>query len=313
MSKYTILWIDDKWEDLDSFKDVCELPENGFEVVTCTNAEEGMEIFEARLEEWSGVILDAKVFKGKGDEVDRLEGLDYSRKRISELKYKRDVPTYIFTGQPDLISGTTFAELVGEFYEKDKDEDRLIADIKKNADKMENTQVIHKYQKVFDVWPESRLDLLRVLKAIKHEDWLDNTVFNSIRKILSDVMTRLYDCGYCSVVHDGSNLADCSRALGAPNMSEIIPVYIQRSMHTCVEVTNPGSHRTECDSAVKDGKAPYLVRSMTYDLLNILYWCKDLPPERDRDKTVERVRQSMEEVARKKEEEKNRKRQRYNQ
>lgn len=313
MSKYTILWIDDKWEDLDSFKDVCELPENGFEVVTCTNAEEGMEIFEAQLEEWSGVILDAKVFKGKGDEVDRLEGLDYSRKRISELKYKRDVPTYIFTGQPDLISGTTFAELVGEFYEKDKDEDRLIADIKKNADKMENTQVIHKYQKVFDVWPESRLDLLRVLKAIKHEDWLDNTVFNSIRKVLSDVMTRLYDCGYCSVVHDGSNLADCSRALGAPNMSEIIPVYIQRSMHTCVEVTNPGSHRTECDSAVKDGKAPYLVRSMTYDLLNILYWCKDLPPERDRDKTVERVRQSMEEVARKKEEEKNRKRQRYNQ
>lgn len=313
MSKYKILWIDDKWEDLDSFKDVCELPENGFEVVTCTNAEEGMEIFEAQLEEWSGVILDAKVFKGKGDEVDRLEGLDYSRKRISELKYKRDVPTYIFTGQPDLISGTTFAELVGEFYEKDKDEDRLIADIKKNADEMENTQIIHKYQKVFDVWPESKLDLLRILKAIEHEDWLDNTVFNSIRKILSDVMTRLYDCGYCSVVHDGSNLADCSRALGAPNMSEIIPVYIQRSMHTCVEVTNPGSHRTECDSAVKDGKAPYLVRSMTYDLLNILYWCKNLPPERDRDKTVERVRKSMEEVARKKEEDKNRKRQRYNQ
>ena len=313
MSKYKILWIDDKWKDMDSFKEVCELPVNGFEMVTCTNAEEGMEIFEAQLEEWSGVILDAKVFKGKGDEVDRLEGLDYSRKRISELKYKRDVPTYIFTGQPDLISGTTFAELVGEFYEKDKDEDRLIADIKKNADEMENTQIIHKYQKVFDVWPESKLDLLRILKAIEYEDWLDNTVFNSIRKILSDVMTRLYDCGYCSVVHDGSNLADCSRALGAPNMSKIIPVYIQRSMHTCVEVTNPGSHRTECDSAVKDGKAPYLVRSMTYDLLNILYWCKDLPPERDRDKTVERVRQSMEEVARKKEEEKNRKRQMYNQ
>jgi hypothetical protein len=313
MSKYKILWIDDKWKGMDSFKEVCELPVNGFEMVTCTNAEEGMEIFEAQLEEWSGVILDAKVFKGKGDEVDRLEGLDYSRKRISELKYKRDVPTYIFTGQPDLISGTTFAELVGEFYEKDKDEDRLIADIKKNADEMENTQIIHKYQKVFDVWPESKLDLLRILKAIEHEDWLDNTVFNSIRKILSDVMTRLYDCGYCSVVHDGSNLADCSRALGAPNMSEIIPVYIQRSMHTCVEVTNPGSHRTECDSAVKDGKAPYLVRSMTYDLLNILYWCKDLPPERDRDKTVERVRKSMEEVARKKEEDKNRKRQRYNQ
>lgn len=92
MSKYKILWIDDKWEELDSFKDVCELPENGFEVVTCTNAEEGMEIFEAHLEEWSGVILDAKVFKGKGDEVDRLAGLTYSLNRINELKYKRNVP-----------------------------------------------------------------------------------------------------------------------------------------------------------------------------------------------------------------------------
>lgn len=313
MSKYKILWIDDKWEELDSFKDVCELPENGFEVVTCTNAEEGMEIFEAHLEEWSGVILDAKVFKGKGDEVDRLAGLTYSLNRINELKYKRNVPSYIFTGQPDLISWTAFAELVGDFYEKDKDEDKLIADIKRNADEMENTQIIHKYQVVFDNWPESKHDLLSVLKAVEHEDWQDNRVFNSIRKILSDVMFRLYDCGYCSVVHDGSNLADCSRALGAPNMSDIIPVYIQRSMHTCVEVTNPGSHRTECDSAVKDGKAPYLVRSMTYDLLNILYWCKDLPPERDREKTAQWVKQCVEAFEKKKEEAINKKRQRYNQ
>lgn len=313
MSKYKILWIDDKWKELDSFKDVCELPENDIEVVACTNAEEGMEIFEAHLEEWSGVVLDAKVFKGRGSEVDRLDGLEYSRKRISELKYKRYVPTYIFTGQPDLISGTTFAELVGEFYEKDKDEDRLIADIKRNADELANTQIIHRHQVVFDTWPESRSELLRLLKVMETEDWNNNSFFNDIRKVLSDVMFRLYDCGYCSVVHDGSNIGECSKALGSPAMSDIIPIYIQRSLHTCVEVTNPGSHRTDCDSAVRDGKAPYLIRSLTFDLLNILYWCKDLPPERDREKTVERVKQSMEEVGRRIEESKNRKRQRFNQ
>ena len=136
-------------------------------------------------------------------------------------------------------------------------------------------------------------------------------VFNDIRKVLSDVMFRLYDCGYCSVVHDGSNLADCSRALGAQNMSDIIPVHIQRSLHTCVDVTNPGCHRTECDSAVKEGRAPYLIRSLVFDLLNILYWCKDLPPEKDREKTAQRVIQSIEEFERKKEEAQNRKRQKY--
>lgn len=312
MSKYKILWIDDKWEELDSFKDVCELPENGFEVVTCTNAEEGMEIFEARLEEWSGVILDAKVFKGKGDEVDRLAGLTYSLDKINELKHKRDVPYYIFTGQPDTASGTAFAEQYeGRYYEKDKDEDKLIADIKKNADETANTQIIHRHQVVFDTWPESRSELLRLLKVMETEDWNNNSFFNDIRKVLSDVMFRLYDCGYCSVVHDGSNIGECSKALGSPTMTDIIPVYIQRSLHTCVEVTNPGSHRSECDTAVKKGRAPYLIRSLTFDLLNILYWCKDLPPEKDREKTVERIRLSMEEVARKKEEEKNRKRLRY--
>lgn len=312
MSKYKILWIDDKWKELSFFKRVCELPENGFEMVTCTNAEEGMEIFEAHLEEWSGVILDAKVFKGKGDEVDRLAGLTYSLDKINELKHKRDVPYYIFTGQPDTASGTAFAEQYeGRYYEKDKDEDKLIADIKSNADEMVNTQIIHRHQVVFDTWPESRSELLRLLKVMDAEDWNDNSFFNDIRKVLSDVMFRLYDCGYCSVVHDGSNLGECSKALGAPNMSDIIPVYIQRSLHTCVEVTNPGCHRTECDSAVKEGRAPYLIRSLVFDLLNILYWCKDLPPEKDREKTAQRVKQSTEEFDKKKEESQNRKRHRY--
>lgn len=312
MSKYKILWIDDKWEELDSFKDVCELPENGFEMVTCTNAEEGMEIYEAHLEEWSGVILDAKVYKGKGDDVDRLAGLVYSVNRINELKYKRNIPYYIYTGQPDTASGTAFAEQYeGRYYEKDKDEDKLIADIKKNADQLEETQIVHKYQLVFDNWPESKHDLIQILKAIEHDDWLDNSIFNAIRKILSDVVVRLYNCGYCSVEHDGSNLGECSKVLGDRNMSGIIPVYIQRSLHTCVEVTNPGSHRSECDSAVKDGKAPYLIRSLTFDLLNILYWCKDLPPDKDREKTIEWVKLSMEEVEKRREASKNRNRQRY--
>lgn len=213
MSKYKILWIDDKWKEMDSFKEVCELPENDIEVVPCTNAEEGMEIFEARLEEWSGVVLDAKVFKGRGSEVDRLEGLDYSRKRISELKHKRYVPTYIFTGQPDLISWTNFADLVGKFYEKAKDDEELIVDIKRNADELVNTQIIHRHRVVFDTWPESRTELLRLLKVMEAEDWKDNSFFVDIRKVLSDVMSRLYKCGYCSVEHDGSNLGDCSRAL----------------------------------------------------------------------------------------------------
>lgn len=296
MSKYKILWIDDKWEEMISFKEVCELPENDFEVVTCTNAVEGMKIYERHLEEWSGVILDAKVFKDSESQVDKLDGLTYSVRKIHELSHVRYVPHYIFTGQPDTASGTAFAEEhEGHYYEKDKDEDKLIADIKVNADKLLDTQIRHKYQVVFENWPESDHDLLRILKALDNEEWQNNSLLNDIRKIMNDVMDRLNKCGLCTVEHDGSNLNACSIMLCQPYMETIIPIYIQRAIHTCVAVTNPGSHRTKTDSDVKDNKAPYLIRSLIYNMLDILYWCKCLPPEDYKEMSLLAIKQAKEE------------------
>lgn len=308
MSKYKILWIDDKWEEMSSFKEVCELPENGFEVVTSTNAVDGMKIFERHLEEWSGVILDAKVFKNSESQIDRLDGLTYSIRRIQELSHVRYVPYYIFTGQPDTASGTAFAEEHEDhYYEKDKDEDKLIANIKDNAIKLLDTQIRHKYQVIFDNWPESDHDLLRILKALDNEEWQNNSLLNDIRKIMNDVMDRLNERGLCTQKHDGSNLNACSIMLGQPYMETIIPVYIQRAIHTCVAVTNPGSHRTKTDLDVKDGRAPYLIRSLIYNMLDILYWCKNLPPKEFKDISLNAVEQAKEQYEKNKIKEKQKK------
>lgn len=290
MSKYKILWIDDKWEEMSSFKELCEHPKNGFEVVTCTNSEEGMELFEKLLEEWSGVILDAKVFKGKDSKVDTLSGLWPSINTINKLSYRREVPYYIFTGQPDTKSGSSFAEEHKEhYYEKEVDDDKLIEDIKKNAESLHETQIIHKHQIVFDIWPESKHDLLRILKALDNEEWKNNSLLNDIRKIMSDVMNRFYECGILSLKHDSSNLAACSIQVGQRYMERLIPVYVQRAIHTCVEITNPGSHRSTTDSVVINGEAPYLIRSLIYNMLDILFWAKDLPPKSMKEITARRV------------------------
>ena len=290
MSKYKVLWIDDKYEELSSFKDLCELPKNNIKVVACNNAEEGMEIFEDHLEEWSGVILDAKVFKTRNSQIDKLDGLSYSIKRILELSHKRYVPYYIFTGQPDLSSSSSFAEEHEDnYYEKDKDEQRLIGDIIKNADKLLETQVMRNYKDVISLWPQCKAELLRTLIILEKHDWTNNSVFNDIWKILTDVVKRLFDCGILSVYPNATNLNECSRMLGQSYMEMIIPVYVQRSIHSCVSVTNSGSHRTQSDKDVKDGNAPYLVRSMTYELLNILQWCKNLPSKSERQNTINKV------------------------
>ena len=59
-------------------------------------------------------------------------------------------------------------------------------------------------------------------------------------------------------------------------MEEIIPVHVQRCIHSLADVTNPGSHRTKIDSDVATGKAPYLVRTLIYEMLNVLCWGKVL-------------------------------------
>ena len=282
MNKYKILWIDDQYELLSDLMERCEVM-NGFEITKCRFAKEGMKTFESHLEEWSAVVLDAKVLMESLNEVPNLSGLRYCRDRINELKPRRYVPLFVFTGQPDLISNELFENMVDKYYSKGDDDDQLIEDIISAADQQDDTQIIHKHQTVFDTWPESKHDLLRILKVLENEDWQNNSVLNDIRKIMNDVMTRLYERGFCTVEHDGSNLADCSRMVGQRYMEELIPIYIQRAIHTCVEVTNPGSHRSKIDKDVAKGHAPYLIRSLIYNMLDILFWCKNLPPNEKRE------------------------------
>ena len=293
MNKYKILWIDDQYELLSELMERCEVM-NGFEITKCRFAKEGMKTFESHLEEWSAVVLDAKVLMESLNEVPNLSGLRYCRDRINELKPRRYVPMFVFTGQPDLISNVLFENMVDKFYSKGDDDDQLIEDIISAADQQEDTQIIHKHQIVFDAWPESKHDLLRILKVLEKEDWQNNSVLNDIRKVMSDVMFKFYDCGICSVKHDGSNLNECSKMLGQQFMEKIIPVYVQRAIHTCVAITNPGSHRTKTDADVKDNKAPYLIRSLIYNMLDILYWCRLLPPKDFRNTTIQAVKQAKE-------------------
>lgn len=293
MNKYKILWIDDQYELLSELMERCEVV-NGFEITKCRFAKEGMKTFERFLEEWSAVVLDAKVLMESLNEVPNLSGLRYCRDRINELKPRRYVPMFVFTGQPDLISNELFENMVDKYYSKGDDDDQLIEDIISAADLQEETQIIHKHQTIFDAWPESKHDLLRILKVLEKEDWRNNSVLNDIRKIMSDVMYKLYDCGICSVEHDGSNLNSCSMMLGQPFMEKILPVYVQRAIHTCVAITNPGSHRTQTDADVKDNKAPYLIRSLIYNMLDILFWCRLLPPKDFRDTTILAVKQAKE-------------------
>ena len=275
MKKYKILWIDDQWEELSSFKDLCELVHD-IEVVPCRYAVDGMKLFEAQLQLWSAVVLDAKVLMNTDNEVAGLKGLQHSVNRIHELSLKRYVPTFILTGQPDLFSNETFSEVYGKFYEKAKDEEQLIQDIKQAADQLVVTQIRKKYGNILEIWPERESEIINILTTIELGNNNNCTCLNEIRKMLEDVMERISQSGLLLVNYTSTNLAECSRFLGQRWLQVLIPIYIQRSIHSCVEICNPGSHRTEIEMAIKEGRAPYVLNSTVFELLNILYWCKNL-------------------------------------
>lgn len=60
------------------------------------------------------------------------------------------------------------------------------------------------------------------------------------------------------------------------NEKKYVPINIKRNIHSLVAITNEGSHWGVANSMVAEGKAPYLLRSLIYEMLNVLYWCKDV-------------------------------------
>ena len=106
MKRYNVLWIDDEHEKMSSFITDAELEE--IDIYPFQTSKDGMKSFEEDLFKWDGVILDAKCWNESSDEVASTDGMYFSLNRITELKYKRTVPVFIYTGQPDLYSGEQF-------------------------------------------------------------------------------------------------------------------------------------------------------------------------------------------------------------
>ena len=98
-----------------------------------------------------------------------------------------------------------------------------------------------------------------------------------MRAILDWLMVQLNEYGLLAVKHNGANLNACSVYLGKNELKDYVPVHIQRSMHSCVEICNNGSHRIEIFNTVQSNQAPFLVRSTVFELLNLLKWYYLLP------------------------------------
>ena len=269
MSRFNVIWIDDEWQKSASFIDVCkEIHE--IDITPFTTSKDGMNALEGNLYHWHGVILDAKVFNESENEIATLAGLQNSIKKIASLSSKRFIPSFISTGQPDLLSDDNFRHIANIFYKKGTDDAKLIADIIDAANKLPETNVQNRYKDVLSISNEIQVELMTLLLAIENGETKESNYLNSIRKILEWLRTKFRDADI--LPQDVTELNGFSKYI----CENIAPVSIQRSLHASIVISQEGSHRLTIDEEIRSGAAPYLLRSTTFELLNVLLWANRL-------------------------------------
>ena len=278
---YNVIWIDDKYEDID-------LPGNGEQediyITPFKFGRDGISALQANLDFWDGVIIDVKCLWESVDELDRVENFHKIKEELLTLKSKRPIPFFVYSGQPDVLSDESFkASLNGRrLYKKNLHEEELLRDIKTEADRLLDVQIRHKYLDTIGVLPSNlKKELIDILSYVENNITDNPDVFPKMRFVINWVMDRLNEYGLLAVKHNGANINACSVYLGKTELKDYVPIHIQRSFHSCVEVCNNGSHRIDIFNIVQDKQAPFLIRSTAFELLNILKWYDLLPRDEE--------------------------------
>lgn len=300
---YNVLWIDDEYDKMTAFQQECE-DFNGLHLEPFRTRKAGMEALEKDLDHWDAVLLDAKMFDESENEVANLTGLGKAKQRLDELSMKRTIPYFISTGKPDLISDKNFRSLFGDYYEKAKDDERLIEDMKKAIENSDKAQILNRYKDVFDALSslEIRNEVESILMGIflpmhypaKDPNFKPVLHFNPLRQVLEYVFRACHKVGLIPdqcMAGTNINLNQCSLYLAGKNATKagvkydgpgarIIPEHIESFIRSVLEFGNTHSHtvelseedQTKIESIFRSKRSRYIIFGLTMQICEVITW-----------------------------------------
>lgn len=302
MKKYKVIWFDDKFDNLEMIYENAFI--NGVELVGFKHADKGIEELNKNISEYDAAIVDGIFFRESshsGDAVTDKAMLDVAM-AIERLKSIKVLPWFILSGQTSFkIGENAYADALKENKVYDKvnetnDYTELWNDLKAAADIQIETQIRHKYKRVFDlcknnyIGETTSVKLLSLLKQIELNQEIDSiNSFNELRGILELVFgilnkiklipdklfknhgwinqTSIFLSGKHSVYkwHDEKN-----------------PIHptISNAIYQFLKITQDGSHEfsDHLQLKIKDfvsfNKTDYLYKSTLFQLLDILVYFK---------------------------------------
>lgn len=122
-----VLLLDDEPLVMSGF--VANAEQDGIDITIKSSYKEAREELEKNGHKYHAVILDVKGKVAPEDTTIGISGFGQARDYLIKLSSKRDLPFYIFTGQPDYQSNKEFSDLYGKYYIKGKDNEDLLKQI----------------------------------------------------------------------------------------------------------------------------------------------------------------------------------------
>lgn len=302
---YRVLWIDDEHNEMGGFKGRAK--RNGINLTPFKSLSEGMSELEQNYSLYDGVLLDAKFLENEND-VKGSEDTKYIHKAKERLfSLKKKFEPFVLTGQAEAFEDKTFRKVFENVYHKGDDEqtELLFLDLKRACDNQLDTQIRHKFRRVFDVCTSKYLgeelsgDILSLLKRVEENSINDN--FNLVRKVVEDffIACQRFDLLPGVFVEPNVALNQSSRFLSGHSQHKDsdekfkrfeckhafqLPKQISRNLKFILDVTQSGSHRSSIDEHVQLLKTPYLFKSTVYQLIDLILWFKvhidTIPKER---------------------------------
>lgn len=321
------LWIDDEYTAEDVF--IAEGAEEGIAIVGFNNSEDGLGKLEEDIFYFDAVILDAYTFKQRGDTVPDLEGLWDAYKRIVKISAKREIPCFIYSGKTNITKDKEDAPYLNlPTFDKYEPTAKLFASIKEAVKIQPVTQLRSTYKTIFSLFSAEYLgskaesyllDCLLQMQDLsvglnkENEEYL-----NRLRKTLEAIFKALHRKCLLPVQLVERNLIRMNDARKFMNGEYLeiagdlvglvedahFPKSINYSVTNLLHRTNFASHYNEPGFVLADAErneaelreynvSPYLLHSLTYQLMDVLYWFKqylDRYPNEEENKKLLKVR-----------------------
>ena len=310
MKKYNVLWLEDEPEKFPTFVEECR-EDYGILLHQCGTRAEGISQLEKHSDMWDAILLDAKMPEQFENAVATIDGLRSVMEAIYRACSKRNIPYFISTGQPDLLSNEMFKQAYGEYYRKGTDDVKLMEDIVKAIEGSPKQQVKNIYHHFFSALENIGIDseaedialavLLPMHYPNEYPHFSPKLHYNQLRHFLEFLFRACGKLGiipeFCVKDTKGKvNLNQCSIYLagkecdvlnikyGTSKDDRIIPQHIETIIRSVLEFGNIHSHTADLDESdqklvekiLESANSHLLVFGFTFQLMEVVSWFDEL-------------------------------------